>query len=54
MGVKLTVLSEGQPPTVAFTVLARLCGPKASETEMGTALFTKNVEGRTLSCSFES
>ena len=46
MGVKHKVLRDGQPPTVAFTVLAQLCGPKANETEMGLALFTKNGEGR--------
>ena len=52
MGVNHTMLPDGQPPTVAFTVLAQLCGPKANETEMGdgrwamgTTLFTKNVEG---------
>ena len=28
-------------PTVAFTVLAQLCGSKANETEMGATLFTK-------------
>ena len=33
--------------TVAFTVLAQLCRPKANETEMDTALFTNNGEGRT-------
>ena len=46
MGVKHTLLPDGQPPTVAFTVLAQLCGLKANETAMGTALFTKNGEGR--------
>ena len=46
MGVKHTVLPDGQPPTVAFTVFAQLCGPKANETEMGAALLTKNGEGR--------
>ena len=46
MGVKHTVLPDGQPLTVAFTVLAQLCGPKANETEMDAALFTKNGEGR--------
>ena len=46
MGVKYTVLPDEQPPTVAFTVLAQLCDPKANETEMGAALFTKNGEGR--------
>ena len=44
--VKDTVLPDGQPQTVAFTVLAQLCGPKANETEMGAVLLTKNGEGR--------
>ena len=34
MGVKHTVLQDGQPSTVAFTVLAELCGPKANGMEM--------------------
>ena len=38
MGVKYTVLPDGQSQTVAFTVLAQLCGPKANETEMGAIL----------------
>ena len=38
--------------TVAFTVLAYLCGPKANETEMGVALFTKNGEGRNFEFDF--
>ena len=38
MGVTQTVLPDGQPPTVAFTVLAKLGGPKANETEMGAIL----------------
>ena len=46
MGVKHTVLPDGQPPTVAYNVLAKLCGPKANESEMGAALFTNNGEGR--------
>ena len=46
MGVKHKVLPDCQPPTVAFTVLAQLCGPKANETEMGATLFTKNGAGR--------
>ena len=46
MGVKRTVLLDCQPPTVAFTVLAQLCGPKANETEIDAALFAKNGEGR--------
>ena len=52
MGVKHTVLPDGQRPTVAFTVLAQLCGPKANETEMEVALFTKNVEGRDFDFDF--
>ena len=48
MGVKHTVLPDDQPPVVEFTVLAQLCGPRASETEKGATLFTKNSEGRTL------
>ena len=46
MGVKQTVLPNGQPPTVVFTVFSQHCAPKANETEMGAALFTKNNEGR--------
>ena len=46
MKAKHTVLPNGQPPTVAFIVLAQLCGPKANEMEMGATLFTKNGEGR--------
>ena len=46
MGVKHTVPPDGQPTTVAFTVLAQLCGPKANETEMGGAVFTRNGEAR--------
>ena len=45
MGAKNTVLPGGQPPIVAFTVLAQLCGRKANETEMDAALFTKNSKG---------
>ena len=40
------MLLDGQPPTVAFTVLPQFCGPKANETEMDAALFTKNDKGR--------
>ena len=43
MVVKRTVLPGGQPPTVGFTLPAQLCGPKANETEIGAALFTKMV-----------
>ena len=53
MGMKYTVLPDGQPPTVAFTVLAQLCGPKANEAEMGAALFTKNGEGRNFDFDFQ-
>ena len=45
MGVKHAELPDGQPPTVAFTVLAQLCGPKDNEVEMDAILFTKNGEG---------
>ena len=48
MGVKHTVLPDGQPRAIAFTLLAQLRGPKANETEMGATRFTKNGEGRTL------
>ena len=34
--------------TVAFTVLALLCGERAIKTEMGPALFINNGEGRAL------
>ena len=46
MVAKHAVLPGGQPSTVAFTVVAQLCGLTANETEMGVALFTKNGEGR--------
>ena len=46
------MLPDGQPPTVAFPVLAQLRGPKANETEMGAVLFTKNGEGRNLEFDF--
>ena len=52
MGMKHTVLPDGQPPIVTFTVLAQLCGPKANETEMGGPLFTKNGEGRSFDFHF--
>ena len=44
MGVKHTVLPDDQPPTVAFTVHARLRGPKANETEVDAIVFTKHGE----------
>ena len=39
-------------PTMAFTVLAQLCGPKADETEMGATLFTNMVREGTLTLNF--
>ena len=53
MGVKHPVLPDCQPPTVAFTVLAQLCGRKANETEMGAAPFTKNGEGMNFDFVFD-
>ena len=52
MVVKHIVLPDGQHPTVAFTLPAQLCGPKANETEIGAALFTKMV--RTGTCNRRS
>ena len=46
--MKHKTLPDGQPPTVAFSVPVQLCGPKAKETEMVTALFTKGDGGETL------
>ena len=42
--VKHRVLLDGQPPTVAFTVHAYMCGPKAIETDI-SPYSTKNGEG---------
>ena len=42
MGVKHTVLTDGQPPNAAFTVLAQLCGPMVKEMEMGAILNTES------------
>ena len=53
MGMKQRVLLDDQSPTVAFTVLAQLRGPKVAETEMGATIFTKNGEGRSLTLIFE-
>ena len=53
MAVKQKVIPDGQPPTVAFTVFAQLCGPKANETEMGAVLFTKNGEGMNFDFDFD-
>ena len=48
MGVKHTMLPDGQPPTVASTVLVQLCRTKVNETEKerGGTFFAKNSEGR--------
>ena len=43
MGVKHTVLSDGQSQTVAFTVLVQLCGPPANEVRMGAATVAKTL-----------
>ena len=43
MGVKHTVLPDGQPPAVAFTVLAYLCCPKANETRWAPPCSPKMV-----------
>ena len=40
-----------QRTIAAFTVLVQLCSPRANETEMSAALFTKNGEKRTLNCA---
>ena len=49
------MLPDGQAPTVAFNVLAQMCGPEANETEMGVAPFTKIVrEGTLTSLTFSS
>ena len=45
MGVEYTLLPDGQPPTVIFTVLAQLCDPKHKRTEMGAALLDTDGEG---------
>ena len=43
------MLQDGQRPIIAFTVLAKGCGPKAKDQEMGTALFIKTTrEGKTI------
>ena len=52
MGVKHTVLPDGQRLTVAFIVLAQLCGPKSNEAEIGTTLSTQNGEGRNFDFDF--
>ena len=36
----------------AFTVLAKVCSPKANETEVGVALLTENGEGRNFDLEF--
>ena len=46
------MLSDGQPPNVAFTMLAKLCVLKANESEMGAALFARNGKGRTLTLTW--
>ena len=53
MEVKYTVLPAYQPLTLAFTVVAQLCDPKANELEMGLTLLSKNGEGRRRSFDFD-
>ena len=53
LGMKHTVLPDVQLPTVAFTVLAQLCGPQADKREMGVALFTKNGEEKNIDFEFD-
>ena len=43
MGVKHTVLPDGQPLTVAVIALVQLCGPKGNETAMGATQLTRMV-----------
>ena len=54
MGVKHTVLPDGQPPTVAFTVLAQLCDHRANKMVVMAALSIKNGEGRTFTLEFDT
>ena len=53
MGVKQTVLPDGQPPTVALTVLAQMCGQQANGTEMVAALLTKNGDRMIFTFDFD-
>ena len=46
MGVSTHSTTRWPAPTVAFTVLAQLCGPQAYEMEMGATLVTKNNKER--------
>lgn len=42
--LKGTVLPNGQPLTVAFSVLVRMCGPKAKKAEKAPLLIKKGRE----------
>ena len=53
MRIQHTVIPDGKPSTVAFTVFAQLCGHKVNETEMGAVLFTENGGGRNFDIHFE-
>ena len=44
--MKHTVLPDIQPTTAAFTLLVKLFGPKADETQTGATIFAKNSEGK--------
>ena len=46
MGVKHTVLPDGQAPTVAFSMLAQLCGQQAKETEIGALMHQESKNGQ--------
>ena len=46
MELKHTVLQDGQSRSLAFTLLAQLCDPKANETEMCATLFTRKWRGK--------
>ena len=48
MGVKYTVLPDGQPLNLPITVLAKLYEPMANATEMGTAYSPKMAREATL------
>ena len=50
--VKHTVAPDGQPLTEVFSVLVQWYGPKAEETGLGAALFTKTLKLHVLKCCF--
>ena len=52
MGVKHTLLRDVQLPTVAFNMLARLCGTRGKKAKMRSTLFSKIREERNFDLSF--